>query len=66
MDPQLWERTGGDPVRMLADVSVERLQALSIDKRFIKNLRRLRLILPTIWPAITGIRAMQPRTLQPR
>ena len=41
VDPQLWERTGGDPVRMLADVSVERLQALSIDKRFIKNLRMI-------------------------
>lgn len=40
VDPQLWERTGGDPVRLLADVSVERLQALSIDKRFIKNLRQ--------------------------
>jgi glycogen phosphorylase len=39
VDPQLWERTGGDPVRLLADVSVERLQALSVDKRFIKNLR---------------------------
>ena len=35
----MWERTGGDPVRMLADVSVERLQALSTDKRFLKNLR---------------------------
>jgi glycogen phosphorylase len=41
VDPQLWERTGGDPVRLLADVSVERLQALSIDKRFIKNLRMI-------------------------
>ena len=39
MDPQLWERTGGDPVRLSADVSVKRLEALSIDKRFIKNLR---------------------------
>ena len=39
VDPQLWESTGGDPVRMLADVSVERLQALSTDKRFLKNLR---------------------------
>ena len=39
VDPQLWERTGGDPVRMLADVSVERLQALSTDRRFLKNLR---------------------------
>jgi starch phosphorylase len=39
VDPQLWEHTGGDPVRLFADVSVERLQALSIDKRFIKNLR---------------------------
>ena len=41
VDPQLWERTGGDPVRLLADVSVERLHALSIDKRFIKNLRMI-------------------------
>ena len=41
VDPQLWERTGGDPVRLLADVSVERLQALSIDKRFMKNLRMI-------------------------
>jgi starch phosphorylase len=39
VDPQLWDRTAGDPVRMLADVSVERLQALSTDKRFLKNLR---------------------------
>jgi starch phosphorylase len=39
VDPQLWERTGGDPIRLLADVSVERLHALSIDKRFLKNLR---------------------------
>jgi hypothetical protein len=33
VDPQLWERTGGDPVRMLADVSVERLQALVVGER---------------------------------
>ena len=39
VDPQLWERTGGDPIRLLADVSVERLQALATDKRFLKNLR---------------------------
>ena len=39
VDPQLWDRTAGDPVRMLADVSVERLQALSTDRRFLKNLR---------------------------
>jgi glycogen phosphorylase len=39
VDPQLWDSTGGDPVRMLADVSVERLQALSVDRRFLKSLR---------------------------
>ena len=33
------ERTGGDTIRLLADVSVERLQALATDKRFLKNLR---------------------------
>src|SRR4029453_18194919 len=37
--PQLWDRTGGDPIRLLADVSVERLQALATDKRYLKNLR---------------------------
>jgi glycogen phosphorylase len=35
----MWENAGGDPIRLLADVSVERLNALSIDKRFLKNLR---------------------------
>ena len=39
VDPQMWESTGGDPIRLLADVSVERLHALSTDKRFLKNLR---------------------------
>jgi starch phosphorylase len=39
VDPALWEASGGDPVRLLADVSVERLQALSNDKRFLKNLK---------------------------
>ena len=39
VDPQLWEASGGDPVKLLADVSVERLEQLSGDKRFLKNLR---------------------------
>jgi glycogen phosphorylase len=39
VDPQLWERSGGDPIRLLADVSVERLQSLAADKKFLKNLR---------------------------
>ncbi|SEQ33175.1 alpha-glucan family phosphorylase [Microlunatus flavus] len=39
VDPELWEASGHDPVRLLADVSVERLEQLSRDKRFLKNLR---------------------------
>jgi starch phosphorylase len=39
VDPQIWERCGGDPIRLLADVSVERLQSLAADKKFGKNLK---------------------------
>ena len=39
VDPQLWDGSGGDPIRLLADVSVERLQSLAGDKRFLKNLK---------------------------
>ncbi|SDU89524.1 starch phosphorylase [Microlunatus sagamiharensis] len=39
VDPDLWETSGHDPVRLLADVSVERLDQLTRDKRFLKNLR---------------------------
>jgi glycogen phosphorylase len=39
VDPQLWESSGGDPIRLLADVSVERLQSLAGDKKFLKNLK---------------------------
>ncbi len=41
VDPHLWETSGGDPLRQLADVSVERLQTLSGDKRFLKSLRMI-------------------------
>ena len=39
VDPELWASTGGDPIRLLADVSVERLQMLAADKKFTKSLR---------------------------
>ena len=40
VDPQAVGRPpGSDPIRLLADVSVERLQTLSADKKFVKNLR---------------------------
>ena len=39
VDPQLWDSSGGDPIRLLADVSVERLQSLAGDKKFLKNLK---------------------------
>jgi starch phosphorylase len=39
VDPELWASSGGDPIRLLADVPAERLQTLSGDKKFLKNLR---------------------------
>jgi len=39
VDPELWAAGGGDPVRLLADVPVERLQTLSADRKFLKALR---------------------------
>ena len=39
VDPDLWESSGHDPVKLLSDVSVERLETLSSDKRFLKTLR---------------------------
>ncbi len=39
IDPQVWKSFGGDPIRLLADVSVERLQMLATDKKFTKSLR---------------------------
>lgn len=41
VDPALWESTGGDPIRLLAEVSVERLQMLTADKKFLKNLKNV-------------------------
>ena len=41
VDPQVWDSSGGDPLRLLADVSVERLQMLSTDKKFLKSLRMI-------------------------
>ncbi|HSU36718.1 MAG TPA: alpha-glucan family phosphorylase [Propionibacteriaceae bacterium] len=41
VDPQAWDRSGGDPIRLLADVSVERLHMLSADKKFLKSLRMI-------------------------
>ncbi len=39
VDPALWRSTGGDALRLLGDVSVERLQKLSSDKKFLKSLK---------------------------
>jgi len=41
VDPELWASTAGDAIQLLADVSVERLQKLSDDKKFLKNLRNI-------------------------
>ena len=41
IDPDLWASTGGDPVKLLSQVSVERLDALARDRRFVRNLDRV-------------------------
>jgi starch phosphorylase len=38
LDPQLWESCGGDPVRVLGEVSAERLAALADDPAFLQRL----------------------------
>jgi starch phosphorylase len=39
IDAELWEAAGHDPVKLLADVSAERLQKLARDRKFVKNLQ---------------------------
>ncbi len=38
VDPELWEATRHDPVRLLGEVSAERLAALTNDRRFLRAL----------------------------
>jgi starch phosphorylase len=38
VDPELWEAVRHDPVRLLGEVSTERLAALETDKRFLRRL----------------------------
>ena len=42
IDPELWRRTDGDPVRLLAEVAPERLAALAADPSFVADLDRVR------------------------
>lgn len=37
-DPALWASTGGDPLKLLSQISAERLNALARDRLFIKSL----------------------------
>src|SRR3954465_15132011 len=39
LDPDLWQRCGGDPVRVLGEVSAERLAQLAKDRRFVRRLQ---------------------------
>ncbi|MGY1650034.1 alpha-glucan family phosphorylase [Geodermatophilus sp. SYSU D01119] len=38
LDPDLWRRCGNDPVKVLGEVSAERLATLSTDRRFLRRL----------------------------
>jgi starch phosphorylase len=39
LDPALWQSCGGDPVKVLGEVSAERLAALAKDRRFVRRLQ---------------------------
>ncbi len=56
VDPDLWVSTGGNPLKMLSQVSPERLEALSHDRRFV---RRLELIRDDLTEYLTGERWYQ-------
>src|SRR4051812_30396937 len=38
LDPELWVRCGGDPVKVLGEVSADRLATLAKDRRFLRRL----------------------------
>jgi glycogen phosphorylase len=38
VDPELWRACGGDPSRMLGEVSAERIERLARDRRFLRRL----------------------------
>lgn len=42
IDPDLWVSTGGDPLKMLSQVSAERLAALASDRKFVRSLEVVR------------------------
>src|SRR4051794_33416343 len=39
LDPELWRTCGGDPVKVLGEVSAERLATLAADRRFLRRLQ---------------------------
>ncbi|RBY82019.1 DUF3417 domain-containing protein [Geodermatophilus sp. TF02-6] len=39
LDPQLWQTCNGDPVKVLGEVSAERLATLARDRRFLRRLQ---------------------------
>jgi len=39
LDPELWQRCGGDPVKVLGEVSAERLAQLAKDRKFLRRLQ---------------------------
>ncbi|GAB3704323.1 alpha-glucan family phosphorylase [Mariniluteicoccus flavus] len=41
IDPALWDSTGHDPIKLLSQVSPDRLEILSRDSRFVRNLNLL-------------------------
>ena len=64
LDPDLWEKSGGNPVALLADVPAERLQSASADGSFVARLEAVRSemgIEDDAQPAHPATRAMKQR-----
>jgi starch phosphorylase len=64
LDPELWEKTGGNPVALLADVPAERLASASADAAFVARLEGIRSeigIEDDAQPAHPATRAMKQR-----
>lgn len=42
LDPALWESTGHNPVKLLAEISADRLQALALDDKIVQAMREVK------------------------
>ena len=63
VDPDLWAESDGDPVRLLSEISADRLTELAKDRKFVKNLALARADLADYLSAdqlVSGLRGETP------